>query len=93
MKYQLIFREEVREEIASAYNWYENQRVGLGDEFLEEIDKALKLLKTNPQHYTFIYKTRRRLVIKRFPYKIIYEIFNTEVVIFALKHIKQKPQF
>lgn len=89
--YKLIFRDGVRSEVQIAYYWYETQKQGLGDEFLLEIERAFVHLKKNPQYYRFIYKTRRRLLIKRFPYKIIYEIFNYEVVIFALKHSRQKP--
>jgi hypothetical protein len=91
--YKIIFRDGLRSEIQIAYQWYENQRQGLGDEFLFEIEKAFLLLKNNPHYYSFIYKTRRRLLIKKFPYKIIFEIFNYEVVIFALKHSRQKPEF
>lgn len=91
--YTLIFRDGVPEEIQLAYWWYEKQRVGLGDELLNEFDKAFTLLKNNPQYFSFIYKSRRKLTIKRFPYKIIYEIFDDTVVIFTVRHSKQKPKF
>ena len=78
MTYHLIFREEVREElreeIESAFSWYEVQRIGLGDEFFKELEAAFNILKSNPQYFSFIYDTRRRLNLKRFPYKIIFEI-------------------
>ena len=34
MDYVLVFRPENRDELDEAYNWYEQQKVGLGDEFI-----------------------------------------------------------
>ncbi len=93
MSYHLIFREEVMEEIESAYSWYEIQRIGLGDEFLEELGDAFSLLQSNPQYFSFIYQTRRRIILQRFPYKIVFEIFGTKVIIFSVWHSKQNPKF
>lgn len=93
MTYQLIFRDKVAEEIREAYEWYEKQRAGLGDKFLDELEKAFMLLKSNPQYFSFVYKSRRRLIIKKYPYKIIYEIFDRNVVVFAVRHSKQKDKF
>ncbi|MDZ8032959.1 MULTISPECIES: hypothetical protein [unclassified Nostoc] len=37
MNYVLVFRPEVREELNDAHSWYESQKPGLGDEFLERM--------------------------------------------------------
>ena len=92
MKYQLFFREEVKEEIASAYKWYEIQKPGLGDEFLDELEKSFNLLKSKPKYFGFINQFQRRLVLEKFPYKIIYEIFDNKIVIFTVRHSKQKDK-
>jgi len=41
MNYVLVFRPEVREELDDAYNWYQSQQTGLGDEFLDIITKIM----------------------------------------------------
>ena len=92
MKYKLIFSEGIKEEIASAYIWYEMQKPGLGDEFLGELERALTLLKTKPKYFGFINQYQRRLILKKFPYKIIYEIFDNEIAIFTVRHSKQKDK-
>jgi hypothetical protein len=38
MNYVLVFRPEVRDELDEAYSWYESQELGLGDDFLEQVD-------------------------------------------------------
>ena len=92
MKYKLIFSEGIKEEIASAYIWYEMQKPGLGDEILGELERALTLLKTKPKYFGFINQYQRRLILKKFPYKIIYEIFDNEIAIFTVRHSKQKDK-
>ncbi len=92
MKYKLIFSEGIKKEIASAYIWYEMQKPGLGDEFLGELERALTLLKTKPKYFGFINQYQRRLILKKFPYKIIYEIFDNEIAIFTVRHSKQKDK-
>jgi plasmid stabilization system protein ParE len=92
MSYQLILRKEIREEIASAFNWHENKKVGLGEEFLDELERAFNLLQTKPKYFGFVNQHQRRLLLKNFPYRIIYEIFDNEVAIFTVRHSKQKDK-
>ena len=32
MKYRIVFRKEVEDDIVEAYHWYEEKSVGLGEE-------------------------------------------------------------
>ena len=42
MNYELIFKEEADNEVIESYVWYEKQQPGLGELFLEEVEKYLK---------------------------------------------------
>jgi plasmid stabilization system protein ParE len=87
--YTIIFKEDVSEEIANVYEWYEKKQPNLGEHFLDCMDKALALIQKNPKYFSFIHNSKRRIVVKGFPYKIIYEIFESEIMIYGLKHFKQ----
>ncbi len=87
--YKIIFKEDVSEEIAAAYEWYEKKSFGLGEEFLNSVEKTLSSLQKNPKYYSFIHRSKRKIVVKGYPYKIIYEIFIEEILIYGLKHFKQ----
>ena len=41
MTLNLLIKEEALGEAAEAYKWYEEKRIGLGDDFLIVLDKAL----------------------------------------------------
>jgi hypothetical protein len=49
MVLQLIIKEEARQEILDSYLWYEEQRLLLGEEFIEERDAFFKIImRTSP---------------------------------------------
>ena len=52
MSFVLIFRPEVREELNEAYNWYESQQTGLGDDFIECVDEMLNRIRQMPDQST-----------------------------------------
>ncbi len=42
MPTELIYEPESVHDIAEAYQWYENYRLGLGEEFLDSIDLCVQ---------------------------------------------------
>lgn len=52
MKYTVEFRKEALQDILSIISWYEDHRVGLGDEFFIALEKLKHQLEKNP--YQFI---------------------------------------
>lgn len=49
MSYTVIFKEEADNDVFDARSWYESRRIGLGDEFLDEIEEYVKVLEQDPQ--------------------------------------------
>ncbi len=68
MSYTIQLQTEALQDIKEAFDWYEEQRNGLGYELLEEIDKCYSKLSEHPQHYTYLNNVFRRIRVKRFPY-------------------------
>ena len=92
MKRPLTFRPEVRDEIDVAYSWYEGQRAGLGEEFLEALSEHLDELKENPRLCAPLYRQVRAWPMKRFPYVVYYRIRRKEILILAVQHGGQDPE-
>lgn len=67
-------------ELRVAAKWYETQREGLGDAFLEAIDRTVIAIVTRPRAFALWRGSRaaRLAVVKRFPYVIIFTIRNAE---------------
>jgi plasmid stabilization system protein ParE len=76
-----------------AYDWYEEQKQGLGEAFLSELDTCYRKLASHPDHYGKIKKNIRQVAVKRVPFVVIYEILKKEVVVFAVFHTKRNPKY
>jgi hypothetical protein len=46
---KIVFLSPAQAELDDAFSWYEEQAVGLGYEFLNELDLALRLVATFPE--------------------------------------------
>lgn len=81
MKYNLLLKQEAVADIQQAYEYYE--------EHLERITKT-------PLHFPVKRKPYHEIVVKIFPYVIIYEIENNTIIVYAIfntwKNPKKKPK-
>ena len=59
-------------EIIEAYLYYEEKRIGLGEEFLEHLDTYFDRITENPKHFPKKRKPYREAFIKRFPFLTVY---------------------
>lgn len=93
MDYNIIISIEAEKDTNTAYFYYENQQTGLGERFLNELSVFYKRLEQHPQYYSFISeeKTTRSIALRIFPYKIIYEIDDKRVFVYAVYHFGQNP--
>ncbi len=90
-KYNLIIKEEAKEDIFEAYNWYEDKQTELGERFLNIIDEYFKNISLYPQQYHIEFDNMRKAIVKKFPFIIVFGIENNDVVVFAVFHTKQNP--
>ena len=91
MKYVLELKEEAVLDIKEAYLYYEEQRIGLGNRFLETLKTYLERVQNYPEHYQIKRKPYREAFIKDFPYIIIYEIEESKIIVYAVFNTWQNP--
>lgn len=70
----------------AAAAWYDGCRAGLGDEFLAAVDAGLAQLEDGPDRFPLYYRSLRRLLTDRFPYKIFFRIRGDEVIVSRVLH-------
>jgi hypothetical protein len=91
MAYNIEIRPLAAIEIIEAFDWYELQREGLGTEFLEALDKFYESLLRNPNTYSYYVEPTRQGKIDRFPYSIVYEVIESDIVVYSVFMHKQDP--
>jgi len=92
MTYDLRFLPEVEEDVISGYSWYEDKAHGLGEEFLRIFYASANNLSRNPLLYQKVYGDFRRLLLRRFPYAIYFQIKENEIIVFGLFHCARDPR-
>lgn len=88
------FHPEVKKEIKKSFSWYQEQSLGLGYEFTQEIKEAIDSVRSLPSAWTKMGHSHRRFVLSRFPYSIIYKIIeNKEISVVSIMHNHRKPGY
>jgi plasmid stabilization system protein ParE len=88
----VVISDEAKVDLNDATSWYEQQREGLGDEFLDCIDEAFDQIRQFPQLSPKVFLDLRRKVVRRFPYLVIYRIDDDQITVVAVYHGKRHPR-
>jgi plasmid stabilization system protein ParE len=86
MSWSVLVRAAAERDLEAARDWYERKRPGLGREFLDEFATAMQTLEQDPARQRLYYRNFRRVLFRRFPYKIFYQIIGPNVVVFRVLH-------
>ena len=90
MSWRVLIRPNAEADLREAWLWYESLRSGLGDELLTEVHAAIRRLETDPGRRAFYYRDFRRLLTRRFPYKLFYRVEGERVIVFRILHAKRE---
>lgn len=92
MSRELIIKSVAKAETADAHNWYEQQRRGLGGEFLAAVESVLRVIQRNPGRYAPVHGEVRKARLARFPYAIYFIWRDDLISVLAIYHVKRDPQ-
>jgi plasmid stabilization system protein ParE len=81
------------EDYAAAYCWYYDRGPTLAANFESEVERGVRLISQNPSRWPKFDNRRRRFIVRKFPYSIIDELNDGEVIILAVAHGKRRPNY
>ena len=81
-----------KRDVKKGYDWYEEQKLGLGDVFLECVEECLAAIQRSPKAFQPVAKDARRAIVKQFPYVVFYRIEGKKVYVYSVFHTSQNPQ-
>ncbi|MGH8726847.1 MAG: hypothetical protein ACREV9_01520 [Burkholderiales bacterium] len=90
--------EAATQEAIEAAAWYEHKRLGLGAKFERAIQAALDLLEQEIVPATAVRgsagrRGTKRLILKRFPYDVVFQERVGEIVVIAFAHHSRRPGY
>lgn len=81
------------EDALEAALWYDEREEGLGDDFLDEVDRAVEALSRDALIHRVRFADVRRAPVRRFKfYGIYYFIREQEVLVIAIEHGRRHPR-
>lgn len=78
-------------DIQKAYDYFETQQTGLGDNLLRRIEDYILFIEVNPTIFKADYKNIRQVRVKPYQYILRYKIYKDKTVLFQMFHGKMHP--
>jgi plasmid stabilization system protein ParE len=92
MALPVVYRRKVGRDLAGEYGWYEDQRAGLGEEFLAAIHATFDAIERIPEIFRRVHGEVRRANVSRFPYAVFFRIDPKSVVVLTVLHTARDPK-
>lgn len=85
---------EAEWDVQRIFDYYEDQRVGLGEQFLEGLDSCYEAIVRMPKAFRKVMGQYRRALVERFPYAVYYhhEESSDRVNIYVVIHTSRDPK-
>jgi plasmid stabilization system protein ParE len=88
-----VFHPLAQAELQDALDYYEQQQPGLGLEFLEEAYATIQRILQFPTAWPEASSRTRRCLTNRFPFGVIYQLRESDILIIAVMHHRRKPAY
>jgi plasmid stabilization system protein ParE len=88
----VVFHPAALDEILRARSWYEERQPNLGVEFAASVEATIENLLHRPASFPRVHGEKRRALVRRFPYFLIFRIDPGSIVVLAAFHGARDPQ-
>jgi plasmid stabilization system protein ParE len=88
----LIVNPEAEADLVDAKSWYDDVRPGLGDEFLRDVEDVLGGIRRMPELYGKVFQNLRLVLLRRFPYVVVYRVDEDQITVIAVYHTSRDPR-
>lgn len=94
MSYKIKLHPLASLELIDSFQYYEEQKKGLGYRFLKAYQEKTKFLAHNPESCQTVFNGKRRAVISPFKYNIIYQIDVSSkfIIVIAIMLSSRSPK-
>jgi len=89
---RFVFYPQAKRDINEAIAWYDRRQDGLGDKFQQALENALSKLEQNPLGYPRVRGPWRRILLAKFPYRVVYRTAGETIYVAACTHGRRHPK-
>jgi plasmid stabilization system protein ParE len=92
MNYSFLLEAEA--EYLEAVRFYEEQRAGLGDALIDELERVIGLIVEKPEIWQLVHPSGIRCIkLSRFPYTLFYRVLFNNIQVTAFAHHRRRPGY
>ncbi len=92
-KFKIVIHPQASVELIDASNFYESRQKMLGIRFLDSVERGLDTICSDPLIWKPDRLGRRKYIVWKFPYFLIYKLKNSTIYILAVAHTNRKPGY
>ena len=90
---QIRFHPEADDEVVEAYHWYRARSPSAAADFRIQVDRAITLIAEAPDRPARYLHGTRRVLLRRFPFFVVYRVIDGEVEVVAVAHGRRRPGY
>ena len=87
------FLKAAQDEVDEAVAYFDEQRAGLGDRFVQDLLATLTVIVGYPLSGKPLGKLVRKFRLRAFSYNLIYVIDEADIIIVAVAHHRRRPAY
>jgi plasmid stabilization system protein ParE len=92
MTYNVVIEQRAKLELNNSAQWYEDKSPGLGARFIDAFLAVIDYLEIHAHIFPKIEGEYRQVVMKIFPFVVVFKIVEEEVRIIAVFHTSRNPE-
>ena len=90
---EIRFHPEAQDEYQVALAWYQARSPQAAARFEAEAEHVLELIASNPEMFPKYDEDHRFVMLRRFPYSIVYQVAAGHIQVVAVAHSRRAPGY
>jgi toxin ParE1/3/4 len=90
---QLEFHPHALREAENAVAWYAERSMRAAERFVQEMEAAVAAIGGTPERWPLFDGEARRILLRRYPYVVIYRVLTDRIQILAVAHGRRRPGY
>ena len=92
MTRRFIVRPLAEADLEDAARWYEDERAGLAERFLSDVNSTFAHIRERPLQFPAVSGDIRRALLHAFPFAVYFRVLNEIVIVLAVLHLRRNPK-
>jgi plasmid stabilization system protein ParE len=92
-QFAVEFHPLAADEAQAAERWYRERNEIASARFQRELDRAVDLISERPNTGSLYLGSSRRVLLRRFPFFVVYRVNGDNVQIVAVAHARRRPGY